>query len=1030
MRRSRPSTRLTIACSSSAVAAISVPWTRWLSAPERRPTQISAGLLPINLGQPSGAAFDHATGILHVLDASRGRIVSIMPVQTIGSEARDFGTAITRAFALRGVDRRDMYGLAINPDNSHFYAFSKSGEDLYEFGTSGTLLATHDIGAAGIVAPLDMVFAPSADPTDDPGQQSLYVVDAEATVGMPASTRVVELSFVPVILAEEPTIISNLVQTIDTSLFVPSSPDPAGIAYLAGEDRLMIVDSEVNEMTIFAGVNLFEITRTGAVEDTGVTTSFSDEPTGVAINGSNGQMFVSDDVAREIFVVDPGPDAKYGTGDDILISSFDTAGFGSTDPEGVTYDSLRNEVVIIDGVGREVYRVAPGPNGLFDGLDDSVTQFDVQALGADDPEGITYDAVNDTLLIVDRGPDIVLEISTVGTLIRTMDISAAAANPKAAGIVLAPSTANPAEMSMFIVDRGVDNCSDPNENDGLLYEMSLPNLSGNQAPSVAAGPDQSLALTTDIATLDGTITDDGLPDPPAASTALWTQEAGTAGVVFDDATAVDTTASFPGPGVYVLRLTGDDSELSSFDELTVSVSVLEMRVSATTDDAEERPPGGVSLTSSDLELVEDPSRGVQTVGLRFVGVEVPAGSTVTGAWVQFQADEADGVVTSLTIEGEASDDAVTFSSASLDVSSRPRTTASAGWVPVAWNIVGEGGPDQQTPDLSAVVQEIIDRPGWASGNAVVIIVTGSGERTAESFDGNHPEGAPLLHVEFSSDPPLNQPPVAVDDTAVTSQDTAVLILASGNDSDPDGNLDPTSVNTSCVGCSVPSDGLLVNLGDGSFSYTPDLGFNGSDSFVYEICDTEPLCDTATVSITVTVVNDPPVANPDSESTAEDTAVLIDVIGNDTDPDGNLDPTSVNTSCLGCVVPSDGLLINHGDGTFTYIPNQDFNGSDVFVYEVCDLLGLCDMATVSLTVDAVNDPPVVVDDDALTLVDVAVVVDVAANDTDVDGDLDVASTNTTCVGCSVPSDGSLVNLVGRVVLLHPGSCVHRFGFVRL
>ena len=255
---------------------------------------------------------------------------------------------------------------------------------------------------------------------------------------------------------------------------------------------------------------------------------------------------------------------------------------------------------------------------------------------------------------------------------------------------------------------------------------------------------------------------------------------------------------------------------------------------------------------------------------------------------------------------------------------------------------------------------------------------------------------------------VDDPPVANDDSPSTYEGVLVTVDVAANDTDPDGNLDPTTANTACVGCSTPADGSLTNNGDGTFLYTPDVGFNGPDSFVYEICDLTALCDTATVDITVTVTNDPPVASDDSPSTSEDVGVTVDVAFNDTDPDGNLDPTTTNTTCVGCSTPTDGSLTNNGDGTFDYTPNQDFNGPDSFVYEICDTLGLCDTATVSITVNAVDDPPVASNDSPFTSEDVAVLVDVAANDTDPDGDLDPTTANTACVGCSTPADGLLTN----------------------
>ncbi len=79
------------------------------------------------------------------------------------------------------------------------------------------------------------------------------------------------------------------------------------------------------------------------------------------------------------------------------------------------------------------------------------------------------------------------------------------------------------------------------------------------------------------------------------------------------------------------------------------------------------------------------------------------------------------------------------------------TTASVAWSPPDWNSVGVAGPDQRTPDLSEIIQEIVDRTDWSPGNAMVIVITGSGRRTAESYNGS-PAGAPLLHFEYIPSP--------------------------------------------------------------------------------------------------------------------------------------------------------------------------------------------------------------------------------------------------------------------------------------
>jgi hypothetical protein len=264
---------------------------------------------------------------------------------------------------------------------------------------------------------------------------------------------------------------------------------------------------------------------------------------------------------------------------------------------------------------------------------------------------------------------------------------------------------------------------------------------------VNAGPDQTITLPSN-ATLDGTVTDDGLPTPPALTT-TWSKVSGPGTVTFGNASAVDTTATFSVDGVYTLRLTANDGDLTTSDDVIVTVTLgattFEVRVSASTDDAEEAASGSISLASSDLELVYDGSN--QLVGMRFNGVNIPPGANITNAYVQFQADETQTEATALTIQGQAIDNAPTFVSTTRNISSRTRTTASVAWAPVPWTTVGAAGPDQRTPNIAPIIQEIVNRSGWSSSNSLVVIITGTGHRTAEAYNGV-PAAAPLLHVEY------------------------------------------------------------------------------------------------------------------------------------------------------------------------------------------------------------------------------------------------------------------------------------------
>ncbi|MGH9463626.1 MAG: PKD domain-containing protein, partial [Vicinamibacteria bacterium] len=272
---------------------------------------------------------------------------------------------------------------------------------------------------------------------------------------------------------------------------------------------------------------------------------------------------------------------------------------------------------------------------------------------------------------------------------------------------------------------------------------------GNQPPTVSAGGDQSIRLPSN-ASLDGNVSDDGLPNPPGVVTSLWSAVNGPGTVTFGNAGAIDTTASFSAPGTYVLRLTADDGGAMVWSDVRIDVQqgtgVIEVRVSARSDDAEESSSGSVKLGSTDLQLVRESSN--QTVGMRFKGVTIPQGSVITNAYVQFQADEKKNQSGLLAIQAEAIDDAPTFRRARKNISKRARTTASVAWSPPLWEKVGEAGDDQRTPNIAAVIQEVVDRPGWASGNSLAIVITGMGKRVAESFNGA-PAAAPLLHVEYA-----------------------------------------------------------------------------------------------------------------------------------------------------------------------------------------------------------------------------------------------------------------------------------------
>ncbi|MCO6439460.1 MAG: tandem-95 repeat protein [Phycisphaerae bacterium] len=240
-------------------------------------------------------------------------------------------------------------------------------------------------------------------------------------------------------------------------------------------------------------------------------------------------------------------------------------------------------------------------------------------------------------------------------------------------------------------------------------------------------------------------------------------------------------------------------------------------------------------------------------------------------------------------------------------------------------------------------------------------------------DGNGGTSTANVNIRVDS---VNDAPVAQDDTFTPNEDTLVTVdEILSNDVDVDGDT------LSLFDFTQPSHGVLIYNGDGTFAYTPDADYTGPDSFTYTVVDGNGGTDTGTVNLNVNPINDDPSATADSVSTTEDTSVVISgVLNNDTDVDGD----SVSLSGFG--QPSHGVVVDNGDGTFTYTPNADFNGSDSFAYTISDGNGGTATGTVNVNVISVNDAASPVDDAYVTDEDTAVTTgNVLLNDTDVEGD---------------------------------------------
>ncbi|HWQ89829.1 MAG TPA: hypothetical protein VN374_07645, partial [Desulfitobacteriaceae bacterium] len=470
------------------------------------------------LKNPRGITVDPASGQIFVLDLSGPRLVKIVPAANGGLE-----DAAVTAVDLKSLSLHNPQGLAFDPVTGHLHLLSRTEQKLCELTQSGQIVTVRDLSSFGFSDPQAMVIAPSSDLTDDPQQMSLYLADSGQNVKNTRVGRIVELSFVQAAAVAASSYTSALIHTIDTSKFSKPSPDPCGLT-ITSSDKLLICDSEVEEMTIWNGVNLFETTLSGSQIRMASTTSFTNEPTGVVRNPANQHLFFSDDDRKKIFEMNPGTDGLPGTSDDI-ITSFRTSTFGSNDPEDVTFAATSGSLFVVDGVNREVYQVQPGANGRFDGVspdgDDRVTSFDTASLGVLDPEGIDFNSTTGHLYVVGKPATALAELTTAGTLVQMIDISAADAL-KPAGLTSGPGSGNPAARVMYVADRRVDNNDNPNENDGKVYELSLPSDTPDTPPNVAiSSPINNTTYTSGTSiSFSGSALD--VPDGDLSAGLSWT----------------------------------------------------------------------------------------------------------------------------------------------------------------------------------------------------------------------------------------------------------------------------------------------------------------------------------------------------------------------------------------------------------------------------------------------------------------------------------------------------------------------------
>ena len=531
----------------------------------------------------------------------------------------------------------------------------------------------------------------------------------------------------------------------------------------------------------------------------------------------------------------------------------------------------------------------------------------------------------------------------------------------------------------------------------------------NLAPVVNAGVDQAIALPTTVTSLAGTASDDG--QPGGTLTTTWSKASGPGTVTFGNAAALATSATFSAPGTYVLQLTANDGALSAGDTVSIVVNTNPanrgidfggtnayvtfgaapgLGVSTLTIETWFRRDGaGIATNTGNGGVIAVPlvTKGMAeteggTVDMNYflgirgsdnvlvadfedtaTGLNHPVAGTTAipanGVWRHAAATYdgttwrlyLDGVLQAQLAVGAFTPRFDSIQHAALGTALNSAGVATSGQTQGffdgvmdearVWNYARSA---QQIAHGSQI--EIASAPGlrgrWG-------LNAGAGSAIADS-SGNNVNGTLVgSNAAWVSGAPFagsNAAPIAATDAPTTPESTPITIAVLANDTDADGDpLTLTSVGT-------PAHGTASINPNGTVTYTPVAGFNGSDSFTYAISDGQGSSASGTVNVTISSVNELPVAINDSFSTSRNIALTVDALGgviaNDTDGDGDLLMAFVLTE------PSHGTLTLNAEGDFTYTPTAGYSGPDSFTYVIDDGSATSNVATVTITVLAADE----------------------------------------------------------------------------
>ncbi|MEM1070116.1 MAG: dockerin type I domain-containing protein [Planctomycetota bacterium] len=785
---------------------------------------------------PEGVTVDPSTGLIYVSDGNGGGLQVLI---------YDNNLVYQNRFSLAG-QMQDAEGITYHPPTNHLFIVDGGQDVIFEYTTSGEFVESYFFGdfSPEPTNPQGLTFGPTSDPNDDPNELSLYIADG--MVDNFADGRVYEARLNALVnTAPTTTGIPNIAEELGATrsvidLFAAFEDDEDPDASLTFEVRqntnptlvATAIDSSLGTLTLDYAPSVTgtaEITL--RVSDTGTPSLFVETTFSVT-------LAVGNESPTTVGIPDVIQDEDVGDTIIDLFSAFD-------DPEepdsalNYTIESNSNpglfqDILIDPASGTLTLSYPQNVNGS--------SQLAIRAADNGSPSRFVETTFQVTIVEVNDTPE--LTAGTIG------DLSV---------VTNSPSTSLQLESLQFGPGGSADE-----ETQSLSFEV------------------------VEVPTL-GTIllADDVTPVTPGSYSLAQIR-----GMRF--LPAADTTGG-PEPFRFTVTDNGLTAGLNDPKTLEVIIGVtvvefvpepivIETRVLTGSNDAEEKPTGGIRLTSGDLDMTED-GDGPQIVGIRFPNLDIPANAVIQQASIQFQADETNTIATTLSLTAEASDHAALFQDINSDLSVRSQTSASVAWSPSSW-FRGEAGPNQRTPDLSSLIQEVVDRTGWVSGNAIAFFVSGDGKRTAESFEGN-PLAAPLLRVQFIDG---NLPPTTTGiddiDVGIDSTDSIIDLFAAFDDfEDSDSQLTySVEQNTNpTLFDSVTIDPLAGTL---TLDYSPTS--IGTSELTIRVTDAGIPRLSVETSFTVTI--NPPNLRPittgisDVEGLEGDTNFTVELLTSFSDPD--------------------------------------------------------------------------------------------------------------------------------------------------